>query len=156
MLSRVVAAVRGVEMLRGLPTEGVERLVEQSRIRRFARDAVLIHQGDIVDAVHIILAGRVRVERAHEQLSERVELTERGRGEVVGESCALDGDPCPETATALVSTETLEVPVAALALAILQYPDGSGALLAALSGSMDSREELARQIWAQVVDLDRP
>lgn len=42
---------------------------------------------------HRIERGRVRVERAHPQLTEPILLAELGPGEVVGEMGVLDGAP---------------------------------------------------------------
>src|SRR5215208_6823620 len=69
----------------GLPDGALSRLAELARRRTFTRGAVLMRQGDPSESLHLLVSGRVRVERSHPSLTAPVFVAELGPGEVVGE-----------------------------------------------------------------------
>jgi CRP/FNR family cyclic AMP-dependent transcriptional regulator len=71
------------ETLRNIAASGV--------IRAFARNTVLINEGDVGDALYVILSGRVKVYSSNEAGREFV-IDFHGPGEYVGEM-TLDGAP---------------------------------------------------------------
>jgi CRP/FNR family cyclic AMP-dependent transcriptional regulator len=71
------------ETLRTIATSGV--------VRAFPKQTVLIHEGDVGDALYIILSGRVKVYASNEAGREVV-INFHGPGEYVGEM-SLDGSP---------------------------------------------------------------
>lgn len=71
------------ETLRNIAASGV--------IRTFPRNAVLINEGDVGDALYVILSGRVKVYSSNEAGREFV-IDFHGAGEYVGEM-TLDGAP---------------------------------------------------------------
>ena len=71
------------ETLRSIATSGV--------VRTFARNTVLINEGDVGDALYVILSGRVKVFSSNEAGREFV-IDFHGPGEYVGEM-SLDGAP---------------------------------------------------------------
>ncbi|OLC11860.1 MAG: hypothetical protein AUH44_01290 [Chloroflexi bacterium 13_1_40CM_68_15] len=74
---------------------------------RYTAGKVLMRQGDPSETMHVLLTGRVRVER--EQSPEgKVLLAELGANEVVGEIGVLDHAPRSATVTAIEATETLD------------------------------------------------
>jgi len=70
------------EVLRNIATSGV--------VRTFARNTVLINEGDVGDALYVILSGRVKVYSSNEAGREFV-IDFHGAGEYVGEM-TLDGE----------------------------------------------------------------
>ena len=70
------------EVLRNIATSGV--------VRTFARNTVLINEGDVGDALYVILSGRVKVYSTNEAGREFV-IDFHGAGEYVGEM-TLDGE----------------------------------------------------------------
>ena len=60
-------------------------------VRAFPKQTVLIHEGDVGDALYIILSGRVKV-YASNAAGREVVINFHGAGEYVGEM-SLDGDP---------------------------------------------------------------
>jgi CRP/FNR family transcriptional regulator, cyclic AMP receptor protein len=71
------------ETLRAIAVTGV--------VRQFPKQTVLIHDGDIGDALYIILSGRVKV-YASNAAGREVVIDFRGQGECIGEM-SLDGSP---------------------------------------------------------------
>ena len=135
-----------VAPLRVLPVAGLARLAEQGRPRGFPLGTQLMRQGEVSESLHIILAGRVRVTRAHPQILRPVVLAELGPGDVVGEMGVLDREPRSATVTALTAVETLEVDAPTLAQALLDYPGAATALLRLLSGRLRNTTELMERM----------
>ena len=121
------------EGLHHLPSEALARLADLGRPRHFPAGAVLLRQGDPSDHLHVILTGRVRIARERRDDRAPVLLRELGAGEVVGEMGLLDEAPRSVTVTALESTETLELGLSDLAVAIVESPALAAALLRMLS-----------------------
>src|SRR5262245_3318169 len=84
-------------------------MADASRIRRFRRGAVISHQGDPGDALHVILAGRVKISSPSETGVEAI-LTTLRPGEFFGALALIDGAPRSATATAVEPSETLVLP----------------------------------------------
>jgi CRP/FNR family transcriptional regulator len=131
-----------VSLFAPLPPIGLVRLAQQGKTRHFPAGSPLMHQGDVSDALYIIVEGRVRVERSHPALLGPVLLAELGPGEVVGEMGLLDREPRTATVRAVKDTETLELDAATLELTILAYPEVGTALLRVLSRRLRSTDEL--------------
>lgn len=102
-------------MRRELLSEQVTSLLVQSgRRRRFSRREILFHEGDIADALHVILQGRVAV-RVAASLGTDVTVDVLGRGEVLGEIAVVEDEPRrAATSVALEPTTTVAVSRSAL------------------------------------------
>lgn len=135
-----------VELFAAIPPEGLAVLATQGDRRAFRPFSQIMRQGDLGHALHIIMKGRVRLERWHPSLVAPMALEELGPGEVVGELGVLDGRPISDTVTAIDDTETVEFHAAALADIVLRFPGVSAALLAALSRHLRNPAELAEQM----------
>ena len=96
----------GVALFKELPEPGLQMLAERGRPKHFAAGEVIMRQGDVSDALHVITRGRVRVERDQPGETPLV-LAELGPGDVIGEMGLLDGGPRSATVTASEDTETL-------------------------------------------------
>ncbi len=131
-----------VALFKELPEPGLQMLAERGRPKHFATGEVIMRQGDISDALHVITRGRVRVERDQAGDSPLV-LAELGAGDVIGEMGLLDGGPRSATVTALEDTETLELHATVMAVVVMQYPQVAAALLRTLSRRLRSADELA-------------
>ena len=103
-------------------------------------------QGAISDSMHIITRGRVRVTKAHPDLTESLELAILGPGEVVGEMGVLDEAPRSATVTAMDEVDTLEIPGPLLAELVLRFPQATRRLLSITSQRIRSADELAVEI----------
>ena len=131
-----------VALFKELPEPGLQTLAGRGRPRHFATGDVIMRQGDASDALHVIVRGRVRVERS--QPNERpLVLADLGVGDVIGEMGLLDNAPRSATVTALEHTETIEIHATVMALVVMQYPQVAAALLRTLSRRLRNADELA-------------
>src|SRR6188768_1794945 len=101
------------EVLRNIATSGV--------VRTFARNTVLINEGDVGDALYVILSGRVKVYASNEAGREFV-IDFHGPGEYVGEM-TLDGAPRSASVITVEPTTTAVVNRAHFRDFILAHPD---------------------------------
>lgn len=74
-----------------LDQETLQKIAATGVVRQFPKQTILIHEGDVGDALHVILAGRVKV-YASNAAGREVVLNFHGPGEYVGEM-SLDGEP---------------------------------------------------------------
>lgn len=137
----MVEVLERVELFRALPPAGLARLAERGVSRRFAAGDVLMRQGETSQTLHVIVDGRVRVERALAG-DRSVTLADLGPGDVVGEMGLLDGAPRSATVTAIEDVETLEIHATVLAVVLIEHPAVSGSLLRILSRRLRSTDEL--------------
>jgi CRP/FNR family transcriptional regulator len=105
-----------------------------------------MRQGEASDTMHVIVSGRVRVERQGEGPQKPLQLAELGPNEVVGEVGILDGGARTATVTALTETRTLELHRTVLSVVLIQYPQVAAILLRTLSRRLRSADELAEQL----------
>jgi len=67
----------------------------------------LVKQGDLADSFYLVMGGRIRTYVTKEDGSER-QTSEVGRGELVGETAILTGEPQLESARAIRDTNLLQ------------------------------------------------
>lgn len=142
----MVATLDGVALFRPIATDARRALAERGQPREFAPGAVLMRQGESSDTMHVIVSGRVRVERQGEGPQKPLQLAELGPDEVVGEVGILDGGARTATVTALTETRTLELHRTVLSVVLIQYPQVAAILLRTLSRRLRSADELAEQL----------
>ena len=134
-----------VDIFRELPHTALGRLVEQGHRRTFRAGSRLMRQGEVAVSLHVILRGRVRVERSHPSFKAPVALVECGPGDVVGELGVLDGESRRESAVAITATETLELAASVLATTLLQVPEAGATLVPVFSRRLHTTDDLAQQ-----------
>lgn len=103
------AVLESVPLFRDLPDADLGVLAASLRTRRYRRGEVIFHQGDPGDALHIILAGRVKISSPSDTGVEAIFTTLRP-GEFFGSLALLDGAPRSASATAVEPAETLILP----------------------------------------------
>jgi CRP-like cAMP-binding protein len=135
-----------VDLFETIPSEGLAVLAKRASRRTFQTFSRLMYPGEIARSLHVIVKGRVRLERRHPSFRSPVILEELGPGEIVGERGLLDGQCHRDTVTAIDETETLELDRAAVAGVVLLFPETTSALLAAVSVRLHSPAELIRQL----------
>ena len=101
------------EVLRNIATSGV--------VRTFVRNTVLINEGDVGDALYVILSGRVKVYSSNEAGREFV-IDFHGAGEYVGEM-TLDGEARSASVMTVEPTTCAVVNRAQFRDFILAHPD---------------------------------
>ena len=89
-------------------------------------DDVLFDEGDLGDALYVIVSGRVKITR------DRLPIAELGPGECVGEMAALDWEPRSATVTAREPTSLVRLDRNDLMDLLADYPELVQALAAVL------------------------
>lgn len=96
--------LRQADVFSGLPEAELRKIARILRERRVPQNHVLFRQGDVADALYVIIAGRIRISITGPLGEEKV-LAFLGVGDIVGEMGLLSGEP--RSATALASTAAL-------------------------------------------------
>jgi len=135
-----------VDLFGTIPSEALAALARRADRRSFPAKSQLMRQGEVACSLHVIVNGRVRLERWHPALRVPMELDELGPGDVVGELGLLDGQPHSDTVTAIDDTETIELDTTAVAGTVLLFPEAAEVLLAAVSRRLRSPAELIERM----------
>ncbi len=114
------AATRG-DPLTPLKDETLRSIAASGVIRTFPRNTVLINEGDVGDALYVLLSGRVKVYSSNEAGREFV-IDFHGPGEYVGEM-SLDGAPRSASVMTVEPTTCAVVNRAQFRDFVLAHPD---------------------------------
>jgi len=131
-----------VDFFEPLPSVALAALVTRARTQTFRTGSLIMRQGEFSPALHVIVRGRVHVERAHPLMAESLVLAEAEAGDVVGELGILDGDPCLDTIRAVEDTDTMEFAAGSLVTVLLDIPELSPVWLPRLSRRLRTHAEL--------------
>jgi CRP-like cAMP-binding protein len=112
--------------------ERLDALARSLRRRRFRRNEVIFHQGDLGDSLQILASGAVKIVLPSAEGEEAIIATVR-RGDFFGELALLDGAPRSATATASEESETLSLPRETFLRMLDQDPQLTQALLSGLA-----------------------
>ena len=112
--------VRG-DLFAPLEDQTLRRIAETGVVRAFPRNTVLINEGDVGDALYVILSGRVKVYSSNEAGREFV-IDFHGAGEYVGEM-TLDGEARSASVMTVEPTTCAVVNRAQFRDFILAHPD---------------------------------
>ena len=104
--------LRSVEILSGLDDDAIDRLKETVTACSFAEGDTLFNEGESGDTAYIVTSGEVEILKASAEQTVRIAVT--GPGVIIGEMSLLTGEPRNATARALVDTELVSIPKAAL------------------------------------------
>ena len=104
-----VDSLRRCALFAHVDEDGLRALASQMRRRRFRRNEVIFHQGDIGDSLQVVVSGAVKIVLPSAEGDEAIIASLKG-GEFFGELALLDGAPRSTTATAVEPTETLTLP----------------------------------------------
>ncbi len=123
--------IRQVPMLAGLDAEDLEELAAIVEERRLDAGKDLFREGDVGDAVYLIVKGSVRVLVGGGDRPERT-LSELGPGQCLGEMAVLDASPRSATVRAIERTRALRVPGEGFKRVMSERPEMSAAIVAEL------------------------
>jgi CRP/FNR family cyclic AMP-dependent transcriptional regulator len=104
-----------------LPAELLEAVAAHGATRTFRANAILINEGDVSDALYIVLSGRLRTYASSED-GRDVVLADLGPGQYVGE-LALDGGPRSASVKALEAATCRVIQGAELRAFLVAHPD---------------------------------
>jgi CRP/FNR family cyclic AMP-dependent transcriptional regulator len=126
-------ALRRVPLFEGLDPEDLQRIAADAVERVYAPNEALMTEGDVSDALIVLLAGSVRVERAGTDGAPRLIRT-YGAGEHIGELAVLRDRPRIATVTAEAEgARGLVVSGDGLKAILRERPDAAMAMLATLA-----------------------
>jgi CRP/FNR family cyclic AMP-dependent transcriptional regulator len=127
--------IRQVPMFGKLDAEDLEELASLVEERLFDAGEELFREGDVGDAVYLIVKGKVRVvvggERAGGGRPETT-ISEPGAGACIGEMAVLDSSPRSASVRALERTRTLRVPGEGFKRLLSDRPEMSEAIVGEL------------------------
>lgn len=130
-----IASLRRCALFSHVADDALRTLVGLTRPRRFRRNEVIFHQGDVGDALHILVDGAVKIVLPSTEGEEAI-IASLKPGDFFGELALLDGSPRSTTATALEATETLALPRDQFLALLPDDPQLVTALLKALAGEL--------------------
>lgn len=139
-------------VLEGVPPDDVRRFLAMARRRRFEREQIVFHQGDVADALHLITKGRFAL-RVVSPLGQSAMLAVRGPGETFGEFALLEADARRTvTVAALEPGETLSIGGDAFRALLDDYPELKDVLVRLLAERLRYSDELI--LAAHFLDAD--
>jgi CRP/FNR family cyclic AMP-dependent transcriptional regulator len=141
-----VDGLRACGLFAGLDDAELESIAHQMRSRRFRNGETIFHQDDPGDALHVVIAGAVKIVLPSAEDGEPAIMATLRAGDFFGALALLDGAPRSATAVALGKTETLVL----RREAFLELVDSDRTLRVALLSSLSHE---IRSITAHVQDL---
>jgi len=147
-VAEVVERLRDTPLFGGLDDEHLERVVQMGEIVDLAPDAMLIREGEVADALYVVLDGQLEVTK--QSGTSRIPLAQVGPGALQGEMAALEGGRRLASVRAITNAEVLRIPIHAIrellgagpdvALAVIRTAVGR---LRAMESTLHEREKLA-------------
>jgi CRP-like cAMP-binding protein len=104
-----VDSLRRCALFAHVEEDGLRTIAAQMRRRRFRRNEVIFHQGDIGDSLQVVASGGVKIVLPSTEGEEAI-IASLKPGDFFGELALLDSSPRSTTATAIEPTETLALP----------------------------------------------
>jgi CRP/FNR family transcriptional regulator, cyclic AMP receptor protein len=145
-----IALLRRVPVFSTLSEDEVAHVARVAMTRRFDAGAIVFKEGDEGSTCYIVRAGRTRAIRAHPD-GRSITLAHFGPGDIFGEMAMFDGERRSATVEAAEDTETIAILGADMHRLLLQHPDISVKLIAALASRLrQTNERLARQSFQTV------
>jgi len=130
-----IESLRRCALFTHVDDASLRRLARSLRRRRFRRNEVIFHQGDMGSSLQIVISGAVKIVLPSAAGEEAIIATLRP-GDFFGELALLDGAPRSATATSLEVTETLDLPRDAFQLVLDEDASLQRALLTSLSAEL--------------------
>jgi CRP/FNR family transcriptional regulator, cyclic AMP receptor protein len=143
--------IRNVPLLARLASDDVRSLAQRGRVRNYSSGAVLFHEGEPGDSLHVVVEGRIRV-AVVSSTGEEATVAYIGPGDCFGEFSVFDGRPRSATGIAAEKTKTFVVTRDAFVEWLMERPQASLALLETLS----LRLRRADENLADLAFLDLP
>ncbi len=140
------AALAATPLFAGLPSEALEALVEHLQLVPLGKDEMLFREGDVGDALYVIVEGEVSVQA---EGPPRVEMARLGAGSFIGEVALMTDQPRSATVTATADSELLRIDRGTLARVLANHGEVLTSLLRFVRARLVDR-------WTRTSPLFRP
>jgi len=108
MASRVIELLRSMDLFEELQDSELNKIARLLKELKVAENGVIFEQGEVGDALYIVLQGRVRIATSDHFGRERV-LAFYGPGEFFGDMAVLTGEPRSASASASTDVRLLQL-----------------------------------------------
>jgi CRP/FNR family transcriptional regulator, cyclic AMP receptor protein len=142
---RAAALLARTALFENLDDDARNSLASVAITRSYKKGHLICHQGDLGEALFIIVEGHVKVFVTSEEGDEMVLVT-LGPSEVFGELSLMDGGPRSASAEALEPTKLLAIGRGPLLEVLRDHPEATDALLRSLGA-------VVRRLTEQAADL---
>ena len=129
-----IQALRATPFLAGLSEEDLENVIAVGRRASFEAGSAIFEQGDVGDAMYVVLSGRAQVDvggRYHNL----------DAGSFFGEMALLRKAKRSATVRAVEPVEAFVIPAEEFRVFLLEHPSVSVAMLEALAGRLSEVQE---------------
>ena len=113
--------LRDTPLFGGLDDAQLEHLVEMGQIVDLETDELLIREGDVADALYVVLDGELEVTKSAG--TSQIPLAQVGPGSLQGEIAALEGGRRLASVRAMGPAEVLRIPVETIRELLAAGPD---------------------------------
>ncbi|WP_170562332.1 Crp/Fnr family transcriptional regulator [Ruegeria atlantica] len=142
------AIARQSLLLKSLPEHHIDKLLSHAIWRRYDRGETIFLQEEEAKAVHVVLAGWVKLFRMAPTGAEAV-VSVFTRGESFGEAVALRNVPYPVSAEAVSACEVMHIPSPVLLSLMREDPEIGVSILASTFTHLHSLVAQLEQLKAQ-------
>ena len=139
----VAERLRGTPLFGGLDDERLARLIERGEIVDLEPGDRLIGEGDVADALYVILDGEFDVTKRSGKTE--IPLARVGPGALQGEIAALEGGRRLASVRAVTAGEALRIPVDAIRELLNAGPDVALSVIRTAVGRLRSMEATLRE-----------
>ena len=139
----IAERLRDTPLFGGLDDAHLARLVERGEIVDLAPDDVLITEGDVADALYVILDGELEVTKRTG--TSEIPLARVGPGSLQGEIAALEGGRRLASVRALTEAEALRIPVETIRELLDAGPDVALAVIRTAVARLRTMESTLRE-----------
>jgi len=104
---KIVSLLKATSLFVSLDETALRDIAAQANSLQLMGGMQLIQEGDLADSFYLVMSGRIRTYVTQDDGNER-QTGEVGRGELVGETAVLTGEPQPESARAIRDSDLLQ------------------------------------------------
>jgi signal transduction histidine kinase len=141
--AEIVERLRDTPLFAGLEDDQLHRLVEMGEIVDLAPDETLIREGDVADALYVVLDGQLEVTK--QTGTSQIPLAQVGPGSLQGEIAALEGGLRLASVRSLGEAEVLRIPIETIRELLAAGPDVALAVIRTAVGRLRSMESMLRE-----------
>jgi CRP/FNR family transcriptional regulator, cyclic AMP receptor protein len=137
---------KNTSFLSSVSDEALTTLMEKAKTIKYPKQAVIISEGSVANALFIILSGKVRVFTSDDDKSKEVTLLVQEAGSYFGEIALLTDEPRSASVVTLEKTVCAVISKSDFQVWLIMHPDVAISLLGALSEKIRHLTDKVRQM----------